>query len=90
LAGKQKAQVLVRMLSSAAARHNSYHAVLHIIEEVFVTYYTAIGLTAGTTYVLTVESRNSYGFSVVSEEITLLCAFVPEPPLIVTTSNLND
>jgi hypothetical protein len=54
------------------------------------TYYTAIGLTAGTTYVLTVESRNSYGFSVVSEEITLLCAFVPEPPLIVTTSNLND
>jgi hypothetical protein len=54
------------------------------------THYTAIGLTAGTTYVFTVESRNSYGYSVVSEEITMLCAFIPEPPLTVATSNLGD
>jgi hypothetical protein len=54
------------------------------------TSYTAIGLTAGTTYVFTVESRNSYGYSVVSDELTLLCAFIPDPPLTVTTTNLND
>ena len=52
--------------------------------------YTAIGLTAGVTYQFTVESRNSYGYSVVSEELTLLCAFIPEPTASVTTTNLND
>lgn len=54
------------------------------------TSYTATGLTAGTTYLFIVESRNSYGYSVVSDEITLLCAFKPDPPLTVTTSNSND
>jgi hypothetical protein len=54
------------------------------------TSYTAIGLTAGTTYVFTVESRNSYGYSAVSDELTLLCAFIPDPPLTVSTTNLND
>jgi hypothetical protein len=47
------------------------------------TDYVAIELTAGTTYSFTVEARNSYGFSVVSNELTLLCAFVPDPPLTV-------
>lgn len=54
------------------------------------TSYTAIGLTAGTTYVFTVEARNSYSYSAVSNEIELLCAFVPEPPTTVTTTNLNE
>lgn len=54
------------------------------------TSYTAIGLTAGTTYVFNIESRNSYSYSPVSEEITLLCAFIPEPPATVQTTNFED
>lgn len=52
--------------------------------------HTEAGLTAGTTYQFTVESRNSFGYSIVSDELTLLCAFIPEPPASITTSNLND
>ena len=37
-----------------------------------------------------VEARNSYGYSVASETIQLLCAFKPEPPTSVTTSNSNE
>jgi hypothetical protein len=52
--------------------------------------YTATSLTAGVTYQFNVEARNSYGYSVISDNIKLLCAFIPEPPASVTTSNLND
>jgi hypothetical protein len=47
-------------------------------------------LTAGTTYEFKIESRNSYGYSSYSEVTTLLCAFIADPPLTVTTANLND
>jgi hypothetical protein len=49
--------------------------------------YLATELTAGVTYQFKVESRNSYGFSVYSSSISLLCAFKPEAPLTITTSN---
>jgi hypothetical protein len=49
--------------------------------------YLAIGLTAGAVYEFKVESRNSYSYSPYSDTITVLCAFKPDPPLIVTTTN---
>jgi hypothetical protein len=49
--------------------------------------YTAIDLTAGVTYQFKIESRNSYGYSTYSGSISLLCAFVPDPPTTVSTSN---
>jgi hypothetical protein len=49
--------------------------------------YTAIDLTAGVTYQFKIESRNSYGYSTYSGSISLLCAFVPDPPTTVATSN---
>ena len=52
--------------------------------------YTAVGLTPGKTYQFRVESRNSYSYSALSEVLQLLCAFKPDPPLIVTTTNNND
>jgi hypothetical protein len=52
--------------------------------------YPAIGLTTGVTYLFTVESNNSYGYRVVSDELTLRCALIREPPESVTTINLND
>jgi hypothetical protein len=54
------------------------------------TSYLASDLTAGNTYEFTVESRNSYGYSVVSESISMLCAFIPEAPTTVATTNQND
>jgi hypothetical protein len=47
-------------------------------------------LTAGKTYELKVEARNSYGYSVSSDVLTLLCAFVPDSPTTITTANVND
>jgi hypothetical protein len=52
--------------------------------------YLAIDLTFGVTYQFKVESRNSYSYSPYSETITLLCAFKPDPPLVITTTNTND
>lgn len=52
--------------------------------------YIAIELTAGTNYDFYLQSRNSYSYSALSEKITLLCAFKPEPPLVITTSNVNE
>jgi hypothetical protein len=49
------------------------------------TYYTASGLTAGTTYEFKIEARNQYDFSVYSDTITLYCAYIPEIPTSVTT-----
>jgi hypothetical protein len=61
-----------------------------ILESVATTTYTAISLTAGTTYEFKIESRNSYGFSSYSDVITMLCAFIAEPPVTVTTANVNE
>lgn len=52
--------------------------------------YLATGLTFGTTYEFKVESRNSYSYSPYSDTITLLCAFKPDPPLVITTTNTNN
>ena len=52
--------------------------------------YKATGLVAGLTYEFKVLSRNSYSYSSQSEAITLLCAFVPDPPVSVTTANSNE
>ena len=52
--------------------------------------YLATGLTFGITYEFKVESRNSYSYSPYSETLTLLCAFKPDPPLVITTTNSND
>jgi len=49
--------------------------------------YTAIGLMAGRYYKFKVESRNSFGYSDLSDSITLLCAFKPDAPATVTTVN---
>jgi len=54
------------------------------------TSYTVTGLTAGKTYELKVEARNSYGYSASSSVLTLLCAFVPDSPTTITTANVND
>jgi hypothetical protein len=61
-----------------------------ILETVTTTSYTAIELTAGTTYEFKIESRNSYGYSTYSDVITMLCAFIPDPPEIVFTANANN
>lgn len=54
------------------------------------TSYIATGLEFGLTYGFKVEARNSYGYSVFSETLTLLCAFKPDPPLAVTVSNTGN
>lgn len=52
--------------------------------------YLATDLNAGSTYEFTVEARNSYGFSIESDLLSLLCAFKPEAPTEVTTLNENE
>jgi hypothetical protein len=52
--------------------------------------YLATSLTFGVTYEFKVESRNSYSYSPFSETITLLCAFKPDPPTTITTTNQLD
>lgn len=47
--------------------------------------YTAVNLVAGLNYDFKVESRNSYGYSALSDPITMLCAWKPEPPSAPTT-----
>jgi hypothetical protein len=47
-------------------------------------------LTTGTTYEFKIESRNSYGYSSDSDVLTLLCAFIADPPVTVTTVNSNE
>lgn len=72
---------------SIAEQGNSFSILASGITD---TAYTATGLTFGITYVFKVESRNSYSYSAYSDEIILLCAFIPDPPLSITTTNLND
>lgn len=40
------------------------------------------GLSPGVTYEFKVESRNGYDFSSYSDTIQILCAFVPDPPVL--------
>jgi hypothetical protein len=54
------------------------------------TTYTATELTPGTYYEFKVESRNSYGYSVFSDVLTLLAAFKPEAPGAPTTTTINN
>ena len=61
-----------------------------ISEGLATTSYLVTGLTFGVTYEFKVESRNSYGYSEFSATLALICAFVPEPPLVITTTNAND
>lgn len=52
--------------------------------------YTATGLSFGTTYEFKIEARNSYSISSLSDILELYCAFKPEPPTTLVTSNSND
>lgn len=61
-----------------------------IASGVLPTSYTATGLTFSVTYKLRVEARNSYSYSAYSDEIELYCGFKPEPPTVVTTTNVNN
>jgi cellulose 1,4-beta-cellobiosidase len=54
------------------------------------TEYLANSLSFGTTYDFKVESRNSYGYSAYSSTTSLLCAYIPDHPATVTTTNTND
>jgi hypothetical protein len=54
------------------------------------TTYTAIDLTPGVIYEFALEARNSYGYSILSDDLALLNAFKPYPPLTVTTENVNE
>lgn len=51
------------------------------------TSYTVSGLTLGTTYLFTVEARNTNGYSTESSEVTILHAMAPETPSTPTSSN---
>jgi hypothetical protein len=47
---------------------------------VYLTTYTATGLTFGKTYSFRVEALNSYGYSTFSTSLSLLCASKPLQP----------
>ena len=51
--------------------------------------YTAISLTAGETYKFKVQARNSVGYSVFSNEVTILAAQLPYSPAAPTTTFLG-
>ena len=61
-----------------------------LASEITTTSYTVTGLTAGLTYRFKVESRNSYGFSILSSEVSILCATIPSIPTTPTTTNVLD
>jgi len=50
--------------------------------------YKAVGLTAGVTYKFKIEARNTYGYSVYSNELSILCATVPSVPATPANSNI--
>ena len=49
------------------------------------TQFKAESLTTGVTYKFRIEARNSYGNSIYSEVLSLLCAFKPDTPSFPTT-----
>jgi hypothetical protein len=54
------------------------------------TTYTATALTTGNTYKFKIQTRNSYGLSAYSTEVSILCATVPSIPATPTTTVLGD
>ena len=50
------------------------------------TTFTAVSLSFGVSYSFTVKARNSYGYSVSSSSLTMLCGAAPETPAAPTTS----
>jgi hypothetical protein len=52
--------------------------------------YKAENLITGVTYKFKIEARNSYGYSVFSDVLNILCAFNPEVPLAPTSVLNND
>jgi len=55
---------------------------------VVASFYKAVGLTAGVTYKFKIEARNTYGYSVYSNELSILCATVPSVPATPANSNI--
>lgn len=51
---------------------------------------TASGLTEGVIYHFIVQSRNQHGYSDSSDTLSILSAYIPEPPVTVSTTNNND
>lgn len=49
-----------------------------LVSAVTDTSYVATGLTSGLEYQFQIEARNAYGYSLLTESLTILCAFVPE------------
>lgn len=48
--------------------------------------YRAEDLTTGSTYKFKVQAYNSYGYSQFSNEVSILCAALPEQPLVPTST----
>lgn len=48
--------------------------------------YTAIALSAGTVYGFKVQARNTFGYSVLSEEVLIAAAEIPSKPDAPTTT----
>jgi len=55
---------------------------------VVASFYKAVGLTAGVTYKFKIEARNTNGYSVYSNELSILCATVPSVPATPANSNI--
>lgn len=60
--------------------------VLTILDTTSSLNYLVSGLTAGTTYEFTVEARNQYDYSDLSDTLALLNAYIPEVPTSVVTT----
>lgn len=54
------------------------------------TYYTATGLTTGSTYTFRVQARNDEGFGEFSTELVVLAAERPSKPVTPTTTWTRD
>lgn len=52
--------------------------------------YTATGLTMGTIYYFSIESRNNHGYSNATDAFPILCAVKPLIPTDLVTTNANE